>query len=193
MTHYIINFTVYILAMSGLIAFALFIYKKVTNGTALSKNSKNLSIEESMMINPRKSLMIVKAGKERFLIASDIDKTSLIAKLNSGENNNSVTVDNKNYQDSTIVDLNQVKNSIDKENMDILFPKNNKNDKKKLKIKENEEQKLVHFEVIKDKNPNLIRARKSDNKRKNVTIEVGQVKNHGLSTIKEIVHKINEL
>ena len=151
--------------MSGLIAFALFIYKKVTNGTALSKNSKNLSIEESMMINPRKSLMIVKAGKERFLIASDIDKTSLIAKLNSGENNNSVTVDNKNYQDSTIVDLNQVKNSIDKENMDILFPKNNKNDKKKLKIKENEEQKLVHFEVIKDKNPNLIRARKSDNKR----------------------------
>ena len=193
MTHYIINFTVYILAMSGLIAFALFIYKKVTNGTALSKNSKNLSIEESMMINPRKSLMIVKAGKERFLIASDIDKTSLIAKLNSGENNNSVTVDNKNYQDSTIVDLNQVKNSIDKENMDILFPKNNKNDKKKLKIKENEEQKLVHFEVIKDKNPNLIRARKSDNKRKNLTIEVGQVKNHGLSTIKEIVHKINEL
>ena len=81
MGSYIVHFIVYTLAMSGLIFFALFIYKKFMNGGFVAKGAKTLSIEETMNINPRKSLMIVKAGDERFLIASDTDKTSLIAKL----------------------------------------------------------------------------------------------------------------
>lgn len=189
MTHYIINFTVYILAMSGLIVFALFVYKKVTSGTASSKNTKMLSIEESMMINPRKSLMIVKAGHERFLIASDIDKTSLIAKLDSNINGISSVIEN-NTQKNTIVDLNRVKDSIEKDSMDILFPKKKMETPKKTQVNND---RLVHFEVIKEKNPKLLHPRKSHNKRENVSIEVGKVRNHGLSTIKEIVHKVNEI
>lgn len=81
MSGYILNFMVYTMAMGGLIFFALFIYKKVMNGNFSSQGSKMLSIEETMSINPRKSLMIVRAGNERFLIASDIDKTTLISKL----------------------------------------------------------------------------------------------------------------
>lgn len=86
MSGYILNFMVYTMAMGGLIFFALFIYKKVMNGGFCQQGSKMLSVEETMNINPRKSLMIVRAGNERFLIASDIDKTTLISKL---EGNNS--------------------------------------------------------------------------------------------------------
>ena len=81
--HYIISFTVYTLSMSGLIALALFVYKKVTNISTANKKTKSLTIEETMSVGPRKTLMIVKAGSERFLIASDVDKTTLISKLNA--------------------------------------------------------------------------------------------------------------
>ena len=36
-----------------------------------------------MNLSPRKTLYVIKAENERFLIASDVDKTSLIAKLDS--------------------------------------------------------------------------------------------------------------
>lgn len=79
---YIANFTVYTMAMLGLICFALFVYKKfLINNT--SKNSNFLGIEECISIAPRKTLYVVRAGNERFLIASDVDKTSLISKLDT--------------------------------------------------------------------------------------------------------------
>lgn len=81
MNGYVVNFTVYTMAMLGLICFAVFVYKKVMEGGFRRKNSNLLSIEESMNISPRKSLHIVRAGNERFLIASDIDRTTLISKL----------------------------------------------------------------------------------------------------------------
>ena len=62
------------------------------------------------------------------------------------------------------------------------------------KTESKEAKNVVHFEVINDKNPQGAELRKSRNgKRQNVTIEVGKVRNHGLSTIKEIVHKVNEI
>ena len=79
---YIVNFAVYTLAMLGLIFFALMIYQKVAQNGALGlKKSNFLEIEETMPMGPRKNLYVVRAGEERFLIASDIDKTSCIAKL----------------------------------------------------------------------------------------------------------------
>ena len=54
----------------------------------------------------------------------------------------------------------------------------------------------IHLEVISNKNPNAPERNRNlttTNRRKNVTIEVGEIKNHGLSTIKEMVHKVNEL
>ncbi len=81
MGSYILNFTVYTMAMCGLICFALFVYKKFAAGNFLTKNSQYLNVEETLSLAPRKILYVVRAGEERFLIASDADKTTLISKL----------------------------------------------------------------------------------------------------------------
>ncbi len=208
MAHYIISFVVYTLAMSGLIGLALIVYKKVTNISTSTKKTKELSIEETMSISPRKTLMIVKAGNERFLIASDVDKTTLISKLGQNETISDKTENNKAVQlpQNSVVNLEKVKNSIDNKNMDVLFPKKLKNGNKKnpepakksspQKI-EGGKDKTVHLEVIRNKNPKggELRRQRSymQTRRRNVTIEVGEIKNHGFSTIKELVHKVNEI
>lgn len=212
MTHYIISFIVYTFAMSGLIALALFVYKKVTNISTSNKKTKMLSVEEVLNINPRKALMVVKAGNERFLIASDVDKTTLISKLNDKQDIVSVISDKKinDAPQSSIVDLEKIKTSIESERINLLFPKKteikntaakdlkSKEDKAENKPKEieKEKSKAIHLEVISNRNPNAPernRHQVKNNRRKNVTIEVGEIKNHGLSTIKEIVHKVKEL
>jgi len=206
LAHYIISFTVYALAMAGLIGLALIVYKKVTNISCTNKTTKALSIEETMNINPRKTLMIVRAGDERFLIASDVDKTTLISKL--GQNDNIIVQDKPMPlpKCSTVVDLQQVKSSIDKENMDALFSEKLKKETKPVKTVKTpeskkqpaqEKKKAVHLEVITEKNPKGAELRKGrsymQTRRRNVTIEVGEIKNHGFSTIKELVHKVNQI
>lgn len=79
MTNYIINFGVYTMAMIGFIALAALIYKK--SNTLVFNNKSSLKIDDKIALNARKSLYVVNAGGERFLIAGDIDNTSLIAKL----------------------------------------------------------------------------------------------------------------
>ncbi len=78
---YVANFTVYTMAMIGLICFALFVYKKFTSSNLFGNKSEFLNIEDTISLAPRKNLYVVRAGKERFLVASDVDRTSLIAKL----------------------------------------------------------------------------------------------------------------
>lgn len=84
MTNYLINFSIYTLAMIGIIFAALFVFKTFSN-KCFSKKSAMLSIEDSMSLSPRKTLYIVNAENEKFLIAADIDRTSLIAKLGNKE------------------------------------------------------------------------------------------------------------
>lgn len=93
---YLVNFAVYTMAMIGLIFFALMIYKKFSGEGILGRKSEFLSVEDTIGIAPRKNLYIVRAGNERFLIAGDIDKTTLIAKLD--ENNTSSKVANFDTQ-----------------------------------------------------------------------------------------------
>ncbi|HIS35820.1 TPA: FliO/MopB family protein [Candidatus Scatousia excrementigallinarum] len=81
---YLVNFAVYTMAMIGLIFFALMMYKKFAIGGDCSKKSGFLGVEESISIAPRKNLYVVRAGNERFLIAGDVDKTTLISKLDDG-------------------------------------------------------------------------------------------------------------
>lgn len=85
MGSYILNFTVYTMAMCGLICFALFAYKKFAAGSFGGKKSEFLGVEDSLSLAPRKTLYVVRAGNERFLIAADADKTNLISKLQSGK------------------------------------------------------------------------------------------------------------
>lgn len=93
---YLVNFAVYTMAMIGLIFFALMIYKKFSGEGILGRKSEFLSVEDTIGIAPRKNLYVVRAGNERFLIAGDIDKTTLIAKLD--ENNTSSNVANFDTQ-----------------------------------------------------------------------------------------------
>jgi len=78
---YLTNFIVYTLAMVGVIGLALLVFK-FSSGTGCKSKSKYLQVIDTMSIGPRKTLYIVSAGEEKFLIAGDVDKTTLISKLN---------------------------------------------------------------------------------------------------------------
>ncbi len=82
---YLANFMVYTLAMVGVIVVALLVFKNATTGGCVKK-SKYLKIVDTMSLAPRKTLYIVSTGREKFLIAGDVDKTTLISKLETGEN-----------------------------------------------------------------------------------------------------------
>ena len=79
---YLANFIVYTLAMVGVIVIALMVFKGSTS-VGTKKGSKYLKVHDTLSLGPRKTLYIVSAGNEKFLIAGDVDKTSLISKLNS--------------------------------------------------------------------------------------------------------------
>lgn len=84
MSGYFMNFIVYTSAMIGIIFLAILVYKKCSyNGVS---KSKFLNIEDSINLAPRKNLYVVRAGQERFLIASDAERTSLISKLDEKVN-----------------------------------------------------------------------------------------------------------
>jgi flagellar biogenesis protein FliO len=78
---YLSNFIVYFLAMIGIIILALYVYKQFNVGSLTHKRSNHLSIEDTLSLSPRKTLYIVREGSERFLIAADMDRTTLISKL----------------------------------------------------------------------------------------------------------------
>lgn len=82
MGHYLMHFSIYTMAMVGLIFFALYVYKKFSVTTMSLKRKGFIKIEDALGLSPRKTLYIIKAGNEKFLIAADLDKTTLISKLN---------------------------------------------------------------------------------------------------------------
>ena len=97
MSGYLINFIVYTAAMVGIIFLALFVYKKFSY-CSVSK-SKFLDIEDCIGLGPRKNLYVIRAGHERFLVASDVDKTSLISKIDIKSNNGDViNIQSENMQ-----------------------------------------------------------------------------------------------
>ena len=88
MSGYLVNFIVYTAAMVGIIFLAVFVYKKFSYCS--TSRSKFLNVEECISLGPRKELFVVRAGQERFLVASDVGRTSLILNdLNSNFNPNS--------------------------------------------------------------------------------------------------------
>ncbi len=82
---YLGNFIVYVSAMIGVIVVALLVFKQATSGGSLGHKSKYLKLIDTMPLGQRKNLCIVSTGKEQFLIASDVDKTTLISKLENVE------------------------------------------------------------------------------------------------------------
>lgn len=82
MTGYLISFLVYTSAMIGVIFLALFVFKTFSN-KCFSKKSSLLHIEDSINLSPRKTLYVIKVENEKFLIASDVERTTMISKLES--------------------------------------------------------------------------------------------------------------
>lgn len=78
---YLINFLVYSMAMVGLLFVCLMVYKKTMLNNRCAKNAEELSIENALNLSQRKTLYVIKAGNEKFLIAADAERTSFLAKL----------------------------------------------------------------------------------------------------------------
>ena len=99
MGHYITGFAIYTLAMVGLLFFALFVYKKFSISSFMGKKRGLLEIEDALGLSARKTLYIVKAGAEKFLIACDIDRTTLIAKLETTNEDTNIISDTDRIND----------------------------------------------------------------------------------------------
>ena len=82
---YLSNFVVYLFAMMGVIMLALFVYKKFNVNSIGVKNNHTLRVEDALSISARKTLYVIKSGSERFLIAADMERTTLISKLEDGD------------------------------------------------------------------------------------------------------------
>ena len=80
---YLLNFIVYTMAMVGLLLVGVIVYKKTMLGNNSAQNAKGLKVENALSLSPRKTLYIVKAGMERFLIAADTERTTFLAKLSA--------------------------------------------------------------------------------------------------------------
>lgn len=91
MNGYIINFTVYTLAMIGFIVLALYVYKKSTYFPNNAKNNVYLKVENTLRLSPTKTIYAIKAGNEKFLIAADASTTTMLAKLENSETEENVS------------------------------------------------------------------------------------------------------
>jgi len=83
---FLVNFVIFTMSIIGVISLILVIFKKSMINANFNKTNSTLKIEESININPRKSLYVVKAGKEKFLIASDAERTTFLSKLEADTN-----------------------------------------------------------------------------------------------------------
>lgn len=93
MITYLSAFIFYTLAMIGILLIGFVIYKKVIPN-AKGENKGMIKILDSLPIGNKKVLLVVKIKNEKFLIASGLEHTTFLSKLND-EN---VTSKNKNYQ-----------------------------------------------------------------------------------------------
>ena len=102
MNGYLVNFAIYTLAMVGDLALAIYVYKKTAYSTANTPNKDFLKVENTLRLSATKTVYVIKAGNEKFLIAGDAANTTMLAKL---ENNDKL-------EDNIKVEENTVKNKM---------------------------------------------------------------------------------
>lgn len=107
MQGYMAHFLVYSMAMVGFFGVCLYIYKNLCIKGLNGNSTDFLSVENGIRINARKQILVVKAGDEKFLIASDLDRTTMLAKLNT-ENTKK-----DNNEQNTITELNDINEQTD--------------------------------------------------------------------------------
>ncbi|MDD3420192.1 MAG: flagellar biosynthetic protein FliO [Candidatus Gastranaerophilales bacterium] len=94
MYNYIIGFSVYTLAMIGIIFIGFVLVKKCSMARKGAKSHNNfLEIETSLSIEPRKTIHVIRAGGEKILLATDAERTVFLTKLGGVEGQNVVSLD----------------------------------------------------------------------------------------------------
>ena len=134
---YMVNFIVYTIAMVGIIFLAVFVYKKFSFTTG--SKSKFLNVEDCISVGPRKEIFVVRAGNERFLVASDVGRTSLISKL---DGNSSYIPEVQNIAENQVNESSilrpkkvQTNSSVDDLPEIVTFPKRQQNKQSKKVFK----------------------------------------------------------
>jgi flagellar biogenesis protein FliO len=87
MTHYLVNFVLATVGMVGLL-YALYYYIRQNPQLASAikpsvRGGKQLRVCSVLSLEPRKQLYVVGYGEQRFMIATTMDKTELLATLNT--------------------------------------------------------------------------------------------------------------
>ena len=96
MNSYIVNFATYTLAMVGFIVLILFVYKKAMYTPINAKNREYLNVENVLKLSPTKTVYIIKAGTERFLVVGDSTNTTMLAKLDADNINHALSIEEEN-------------------------------------------------------------------------------------------------
>lgn len=107
MNSYLIHFATYTFAMIGFIVVVLFIYKKSMYSPNQGRKRNYLAVENSLKLAPTKTVYVIKAGSERFLVAGDAGSTTMLAKLD--ENNIEIKEDTTQEK---IMDFSTLKESL---------------------------------------------------------------------------------
>lgn len=92
MSMHIATFIFYTMAMLGVMFVAFVVYKKFSGQADLMRQSK-MKIEDMLRLSQRKCLYVINVDDERFLIASDLDNTTLISKLKNKQVQNQVGIE----------------------------------------------------------------------------------------------------
>lgn len=85
MSAYFVQFLAYTFAMVGFLAVCLITYKKFCQPAMMNNSAECLCIENALRLTPKKQIYVVRAGNERFLVASDAETTTMLAKLDGSE------------------------------------------------------------------------------------------------------------
>ena len=108
MSGYIMNFAIYLMAMLGFIVLAVFVYKKSLNFNSIKGSKEFLSVENALRLSASKTIYVIKAGEEKFLIASDAATTTMLSKLNIDETFNNSKVNSSCEQNIKMHAVNEV-------------------------------------------------------------------------------------
>lgn len=85
MTEFILGFTVYTLGAIGVLVLGYVAVKYFVNHGIISNNPRKmksfLNVEQGLNLEPRKAVYVVKAGSQRFLVATTPDNVSFLAEL----------------------------------------------------------------------------------------------------------------
>lgn len=84
MTDFIVGFTVYTFGIIGVLLLGYILTKHIMNNVGIKGNSLNrefLKVEQGIALEARKFVYIVKAGKQKFLVATTPENVSFLAEL----------------------------------------------------------------------------------------------------------------